>query len=90
MSHKKAGGSTRNGRDSNSKRLGIKKFGGEQVIAGNIIVRQKGNKWWAGEGVSTGKDFTLFAITEGKVKYQEKNRKRFDRRIYKDIFVSVV
>ena len=89
MAHKKSGGSTRNGRDSNSKRLGIKKFGGEAVIAGNIIARQKGNKWWAGTGVQTGKDFTLYAVSDGKVKFTEKKRERFDGRVYKDVYVSV-
>ncbi len=64
MAHKKAGGSTSNGRDSNSKRRGVKKFGGEAVIAGNIIIRQQGNKYFAGANVGTGKDFTLFALVE--------------------------
>ena len=68
MAHKKAGGSTRNGRDSESKRLGVKRFGGESVLAGNIIVRQRGTKFHAGNNVGIGKDHTLFALTEGKVK----------------------
>ena len=89
MSTKKAGGSTKNGRDSQAKRLGVKKFGGESVIAGNIIVRQKGNKWWPGNGVEQGRDFTLFAVTAGKVAYYERSRKRFDGCIYKDIYVKV-
>ncbi|MCV5390203.1 50S ribosomal protein L27, partial [Escherichia coli] len=67
MAHKKAGGSTRNGRDSESKRLGVKRFGGESVLAGNIIVRQRGTKFHAGNNVGIGKDHTLFALTEGKV-----------------------
>ena len=65
MAHKKAGGSTRNGRDSESKRLGVKRFGGESVLAGNIIVRQRGTKFHAGNNVGIGKDHTLFALTEG-------------------------
>ena len=75
MSHKKAGGSTRNGRDSESKRLGVKRFGGESVLAGNIIVRQRGTKFHAGNNVGIGKDHTLFALTEGKVKFEVKGPK---------------
>ncbi|MEX2577027.1 MAG: 50S ribosomal protein L27, partial [Halofilum sp. (in: g-proteobacteria)] len=67
MAHKKAGGSTRNGRDSESKRLGVKRFGGETVSAGSIIVRQRGSSFHAGRGVGIGKDFTLFAKADGKV-----------------------
>ncbi len=70
MAHKKAGGSSRNGRDSNSQRLGVKKFGGEHVVPGNIIVRQRGTKWHPGTGVGIGKDHTIFATDEGKVKFQ--------------------
>ena len=69
MAHKKAGGSTRNGRDSESKRLGVKKFGGQQVIAGNILVRQRGTRFHAGENVGCGRDHTLFAKAEGAVKF---------------------
>jgi large subunit ribosomal protein L27 len=72
MAHKKAGGSSRNGRDSESKRLGVKKFGGEAVIAGNIIVRQRGTKWHPGTNVGMGKDHTLFALTEGAVEFRKK------------------
>lgn len=90
MAHKKAGGSTSNGRDSNSKRRGIKKYGGEEVIAGNIIVRQQGNKWWAGENVGMGKDFTLFALVPGRVEYYDKKQKKFDGRVFKNKFVRVV
>jgi len=72
MAHKKAGGSSRNGRDSNSKRLGVKKYGGEAVIAGNILVRQRGTKIRPGDNVGCGKDFTLFALTDGKVEYFQK------------------
>lgn len=75
MAHKKAGGSTRNGRDSESKRLGVKRFGGESVLAGNIIVRQRGTKVHAGNNVGIGKDHTLFALTEGKVKFEVKGPK---------------
>jgi large subunit ribosomal protein L27 len=78
MAHKKAGGSTRNGRDSQSKRLGVKRFGGEAVIAGNIIVRQRGTKFHAGSNVGIGKDHTLFAKADGVVKFEVKgpnNRK---------------
>ena len=74
MAHKKAAGSTRNGRDSESKRLGVKKFGGEAVIPGNIIVRQRGNKFHAGDNVGCGKDFTLYAKAEGKVQFKVKGR----------------
>ena len=83
MAHKKAGGSTRNGRDSNSKRLGVKRFGGEEVLAGNIIVRQRGTQFHAGFGVGMGKDHTLFAKVEGVVKFEVKGA--FGRR-----YVSVV
>tara|TARA_R110002072_G_scaffold233478_1_gene391065 strand:- start:83288 stop:83545 length:258 start_codon:yes stop_codon:yes gene_type:complete len=83
MAHKKAGGSTSNGRDSISKRLGVKKFGGEHVLAGNIIVRQRGTRFHAGKNVGIGKDHTLFATAEGRVEFIVKgplNRK----------FVSIV
>jgi large subunit ribosomal protein L27 len=69
MAHKKAGGSSRNGRDSESKRLGVKKFGGETVLAGNIIVRQRGTKMLAGPNVGVAKDHTLFALTSGRVSF---------------------
>jgi large subunit ribosomal protein L27 len=72
MAHKKAGGSTRNGRDSESKRLGLKKFGGEQAIAGNIIVRQRGSKFRAGVNAGMGKDHTIFAKADGKIEFQVK------------------
>ena len=67
MAHKKAGGSSRNGRDSNAQRLGVKKFGGEEVLAGNIIVRQRGTKFKPGKNVGLGKDHTIFALIDGKV-----------------------
>ena len=69
MAHKKAGGSSRNGRDSAGRRLGIKKYGGEAVIPGNILVRQRGTKWHPGEGVGMGKDHTIFAIRDGNVQF---------------------
>ena len=72
MAHKKAGGSSRNGRDSESKRLGVKKFGGEAVVAGNIIIRQRGTKWHAGTNVGMGKDHTLFALDQGAVSFAKK------------------
>ena len=89
MAHKKAGGSSKNGRDYNAKRLGIKLFWGQKVIAGNIIVRQKGNKYYQGEGVSQGKDFTLFAVADGSVKFFEKKKKQYDGRKYVKTYVSV-
>lgn len=82
MAHKKAGGSSRNGRDSAGRRLGVKKFGGEAVIPGNIIIRQRGTQYHPGAGVGIGKDHTLFALVEGQVKFY---RKANDRN-----FVSVV
>ena len=81
MAHKKAGGSSRNGRDSAGRRLGIKIFGGEQVIAGNIIARQRGTKWHPGRNVGLGRDHTLFALAAGRVEFQTKTNGR--------IFVSV-
>jgi large subunit ribosomal protein L27 len=72
MAHKKAGGSTRNGRESHSKRLGVKRFGGESVLAGNILVRQRGTPMRAGAGVGTGVDHTLFARVPGQVKFEKK------------------
>ena len=82
MAHKKAGGSSRNGRDSAGQRLGIKIFGGEQVIAGNIIARQRGTKWHAGRNVGIGRDHTLFALIDGRVEFQSKAKGR--------VFVSVL
>lgn len=83
MAHKKAAGSTRNGRDSEAKRLGVKRFGGESILAGNIIVRQRGTRFHAGDNMGIGKDHTLFALKDGKVQFDvkgPKNRK----------FVSIV
>lgn len=75
MAHKKGQGSSRNGRDSNSKRLGVKAFGGEFVTAGSIIVRQRGTKFSAGHNVGTGRDWTLFALADGQVKFDKSNRR---------------
>ena len=76
MAHKKAGGSSRNGRDSAGRRLGVKLYGGEAAIAGNIIVRQRGTKFYPGEGVGIGKDHTIFATVEGNVKFHKGLKKR--------------
>lgn len=76
MAHKKAGGSSRNGRDSAGRRLGVKKFGNETVVPGNIIVRQRGTKFHPGENVGIGKDHTLFALTEGRVQFATKSQDR--------------
>jgi len=76
MAHKKAGGSSRNGRDSAGQRLGLKIFGGEAVVAGNIIARQRGTKWHPGRNVGLGKDHTLFALIDGKVEFQTKTKGR--------------
>ena len=77
MAHKKAGGSSRNGRDSAGRRLGVKKFGGEIVISGNIIVRQRGTKFHPGSNVGLGRDHTLFAISEGKVTFKKTRTRTF-------------
>jgi large subunit ribosomal protein L27 len=82
MAHKKAGGSSRNGRDSAGQRLGLKIFGGEQVIAGNVIARQRGTKWHAGRNVGMGRDHTLFAKIDGKLEFRTKAKGR--------VFVSVL
>lgn len=75
MAHKKGQGSVKNGRDSHSKRLGVKKFGSEHVIPGNIIIRQRGTRWNPGLGVGMGRDYTLFALVEGKVRFQKAKRR---------------
>lgn len=82
MAHKKAGGSSRNGRDSAGRRLGVKKFGGESVIPGNIIVRQRGTKWHPGQNVGIGTDHTIYAIAEGQVSFATKSNGR--------VYVSVL
>ncbi|MFH1218403.1 MAG: 50S ribosomal protein L27 [Candidatus Peregrinibacteria bacterium] len=89
MSHKKAGGSTTNGRDSVAKRLGVKVFGGQAVKAGGIIIRQRGTQYFAGENTKMGKDHTIFALKEGKVAFTEKALKKFDGRTFKDKIVTV-
>jgi len=75
MAHKKGQSTSSNGRDSNSKRLGVKKFGGERVVAGNIILRQRGTKYHPGSNVGCGRDFTLFALKDGKVNFDKEHRK---------------
>lgn len=86
MAHKKSGGSSRNGRDSQSKRLGVKKFGGEAVLAGNILVRQRGTKFFPGDNVGLGRDHTLFATATGNVKFTTKR----DDRCYVSIIPAAV
>lgn len=81
MAHKKAGGSSRNGRDTAGRRLGVKKFGGEDVVAGNIIIRQRGTKWHPGTGVGLGKDHTIYALVDGKVTFRTRANSK--------VFVSV-
>ena len=76
MAHKKSGGSSSNGRDTIGKRLGLKKFGGQAVIPGNIIVRQRGTKWHPGKNVGLGRDYTIFAVIEGKVSFQTSSKGR--------------
>jgi large subunit ribosomal protein L27 len=76
MAHKKAGGSTKNGRDSQSKRLGVKRFGGQEVSAGSILVRQRGTKFHAGRHVGTGKDYTLYAKVDGHVRFSRRGPKQ--------------
>jgi len=89
MSKTKAGGSTKNGRDSNPKRRGVKRYGGEAVIAGNILVRQKGTKFRAGDNVGLGRDFTLFALKDGVVSFQEKRVQQYDGRVLRKVHVNV-
>lgn len=90
MAHKKAAGSSKNGRDSQSKRLGVKVFGGQPIKAGSIIVRQKGTKFHAGENVKVAGDYSLFALKDGTVKFTEKRQTKFDGRRFKDTIVNVV
>ena len=82
MAHKKAGGSSRNGRDSAGRRLGVKKFGGEVVVPGNIIIRQRGTKYHPGKNVSKGKYDTLFSLIDGVVKFERKDKKRKQVSVY--------
>ena len=90
MSHKKAGGSSRNGRDSQAQRLGVKVFGAETVTAGAIIVRQRGTKMLPGKNVGLGKDHTIFALKAGKVEFTEKNITKFDGRKFKNVLVNII
>ncbi len=83
MAHKKAGGSSRNGRDSRGQRRGVKRFGGQEVLAGNILVRQLGTKYRAGKNVGQGKDYTLFSLIDGVVKFEPKGR---ERRMYVSVY----
>jgi len=85
MAHKKGGGSTKNGRDSNAQRLGVKKFGGEHVIAGNIIVRQNGTKMHPGKNVGLGKDYTIFSLIDGTVKFERKSKTRLKVSVYPEV-----
>lgn len=89
MAHKKAGGSTKLGRDSQSKRLGVKIYGGQKIIAGNIIVRQRGTKFHPGEGVGIGRDHTLFATKDGTVEFQKKKVRKFTGSLKLTKLVSV-
>lgn len=90
MSTKKAGGSSKNGRDSQAKRLGIKRFAGEVVTAGSVIVHQKGTKWHPGKNIGTGKDWTLYALTDGKVAFTEKRQRKFDGSTHYNTLVHIV
>jgi large subunit ribosomal protein L27 len=90
MAHKKAGGSTSNGRDSNAQRLGVKRYGGQTVVSGNILVRQRGTKFHPGENVMKGKDDTLFATINGIVNFTHRKVKKFTGRLAKRTFINVV
>ena len=90
MAHKKAGGSTDNGRDSNAKRRGVKLFGGQAANPGNIIVRQKGTKWFPGLGVSMGRDFTIYSTQAGVVTFTQKRQKKFNGQTHYDTVVNVM
>lgn len=89
MAHKKAGGSSKNGRDSNAKRLGIKKFAGQHVTAGSILVRQRGTKFFPGSNARLGKDFTIFATLDGFVSFSQKRLKKFNSQVHRDILIHV-
>lgn len=90
MAHRKAGGSTRLGRDSISKRLGVKLFGGQTVSPGKIIVRQRGTKFQAGKNVKVGKDDTIYAVKDGFVRFDKKNKRGFDGKAKRTVLVSVI
>jgi large subunit ribosomal protein L27 len=89
MAHTKAGGSTKNGRDSQSKRLGVKRYEGETVVAGNILIRQRGSVFEAGKNVGVGRDYTIFALKNGVVSFQEKRITKYDGRVFRKIHVNV-
>ncbi len=82
MAHKKGGGSTKNGRDSNAQRLGVKKFGGERVVAGNIIVRQRGTNMHPGKNVGLGKDYTIYSLIDGVVKFERRDKTQLKVSVY--------
>lgn len=90
MAHKKAGGTSKNARDSQSKRRGVKVFGGQKINAGGIIVRQKGTKFFPGKNTGIGGDFTIFATKTGTVKFAEKRMRKYDGRVFKDTVVNIV
>ena len=89
MSHKKAAGSTENGRDSVAKRLGVKVFGGQVVRAGGIIIRQRGTKFFPGKNAGMGKDHTIFSLVDGKVLFTEKAMRKYDGRVFRDKVVNI-
>lgn len=89
MAHKKAGGSSKNGRDSQAKRLGVKLFGGEVATAGSIIIRQRGTKYMVGENVGIGRDHTIFALSNGTVTFKQKRARKFDGRAQTQTYVSI-
>jgi large subunit ribosomal protein L27 len=90
MATKKAGGSSKNGRDSRAKRLGVKATGGQPLLAGSIIIRQRGTKYMPGQNVGVGKDHTIYALKDGVVKFSQKKRVRFDGNVYTKTFVNIV
>jgi large subunit ribosomal protein L27 len=90
MAHKKAGGSSKNGRDSHAKRLGLKAFGGQIVSAGSVIVRQRGTKFMPGTNVGVGRDHTIFALQEGQISFRQKRIHKFDGRAQTQTFVNIV
>lgn len=90
MSHKKAAGSTQNGRDSQAKRLGVKVFGEQAVRAGGIIIRQRGTKYFPGKNAGMGKDHTIFSLIDGKVHFTEKSMTKFDGRVFRDKVVNIL
>ena len=89
MAHKKGAGSSNNGRESQSKRLGVKIYGGQFAQAGNIIIRQRGTKYFPGENVGIGKDFTIYSLIDGQVHFTQKAFKKYDGRVFKDTVVNV-